>query len=51
MQKYIDALVRCGYTEEQAYEECVGFLKDFSLLGLQYFVESAERNRRHVEAL
>lgn len=51
MQKYIDALVRCGYTREQAYKECVGFLKDFSLLELRWFVESAERNRKNVEAL
>lgn len=49
MQKYIDRLVNCGMSPDEAYCTCVSFMKDFTLVDLEAFVHSLEKDRYHVD--
>ena len=43
MQKYIDRLVKCGYTKERAYQVCCDFVRNLPIIELENFVWSMER--------
>jgi hypothetical protein len=42
MLKYIIRLVKCGFTVEEACQDCCDFMRDFSLFELENFVSSME---------
>lgn len=44
MQEYIDRLVRCGYSPDRAQAVCSDFLRNLSLVDLECFIESVERD-------
>lgn len=44
MQKYIDRLVRCGYTAERARNVCSDFARNLPLIELENFVISMEKS-------
>lgn len=46
MQEYVDRLIRCGLSPSEAYSTCVSFIKHFSLLDLQMFISSIEKERQ-----
>ena len=43
MYKYIERLVKCGYTKAKAYELCCDFIRNLSLFDLENFVISMEK--------
>jgi len=47
MWKYIDRLVKCGYSTHRAYNVCSDFVKNLSLVELEFFIASVEKD--HVE--
>lgn len=44
MKEYINRLIKCGYSYDRARSLCLGFLKDFSLQDLEYFVSFMEKD-------
>lgn len=44
MQKYIDRLIKCGYTNERAYKVCCDFVNNLSLFDLENFILTMEKN-------
>lgn len=46
MLKYINRLIACGYAPHNAYAICRSFVKDFSIVELDTFVQSIERDKR-----
>lgn len=49
MLKYIDRLVACGCAPYNAYAICRSFAKNFSIVELDTFVKSIERDKRKDE--
>ena len=49
MWKYIDRLVKCGYSTHRAYNVCSDFVKNLSLVELEFFIASVEKD--HVEKI
>lgn len=49
MQKYVNRLIKCGYSPVDAYNMCVNYLKDFSILDLEMLISSIEERRKHVD--
>lgn len=50
MQKYIDRLMRCGFSYHRAYYECCDFIKEYGLEGLEDYISSIEKeNKRNVD--
>lgn len=50
MKKYIDRLIKCGYSYDDAKDICCDFIKNLSLFSLECFVLSVE-NRNYVEKI
>lgn len=48
MIKYVNRLVKCGYTYDTAYGVCADFICNLSLFDLECFVQSME-NIQHVD--
>lgn len=46
MLKYINRLISCGYAPYNAYSICRSFAKNFSIVELDTFVKSIERDKR-----
>ena len=44
MSTYINRLVKCGYTIGKARAICIDFIKNLSLIDLECFIMSVERN-------
>lgn len=44
MYKYIERLIKCGYSISRAYDVCVDFVRNLSWLDLEYFVHSVEKD-------
>ena len=42
MKKYVDRLVQCGYSRQKAREVCEEFVRNLSLIDLDFFVRSVE---------
>lgn len=42
MKKYVDRLVRCGYSRQRAREVCEEFVRNLSLIDLDFFICSKE---------
>lgn len=49
MLKYINRLIACGYAPYNAYAICRSFAKNFSIVELDTFVKSMERDKREDE--
>ena len=47
MKEYINRLIKCGYTKEEATKICIDFINNLHIFDLQFFVESVER-KNHV---
>ena len=45
MQKYIDRLIKCGYSPEKAYSLCQDFRRNLSIVDLENFILSMEKER------
>lgn len=43
MQQYINRLMKCGYSFENAYKICQDFQKNLSIVDLENFVLSMEK--------
>lgn len=42
MKAYIDRLIKCGYSRQQAQEVCCDFVRNLPLIDLDFFVRSME---------
>lgn len=42
MEKYINRLVKCGYSTRRAYNVCCDFVRNMSIIDLECFVSSIE---------
>lgn len=49
MLKYIQRLMSCGYSPTDAYSTCYDFIKEFSLIELESFISSIEKEIRCVD--
>ena len=47
MQKYINRLIKCGYSLERARAVCSDFVRNLPLIELENFVLSMEKNYVH----
>lgn len=43
MWDYVERLMKCGYPSYKAYCVCQDFIKNLSLIDLQCFIDSMER--------
>lgn len=43
MQKYIDRLVKCGYTKARAYSICCDFVSNLTIFDLENFILTMEQ--------
>ncbi len=44
MSRYINRLVRCGYTRAKAKRLCIDFIKNLSIFDLEQFVLAMEES-------
>lgn len=47
MKSYVKRLVRCGYSYDRAFTVCKDFVKNLTIVDLECFVLSIEKN--HVD--
>jgi len=51
MLKYIQRLILCGYSPTDAYVTCYDFIKEFSLIELDLFIRSIEKEIQRVDRI
>jgi hypothetical protein len=51
MQDYIQRLIHCGYSPHNAYSTCYNFIKEFSVLDLETYITSLEKEVRYVDRI
>lgn len=49
MLEYVQRLILCGYSPSDAYSTCCDFIKEFSLIELDLFIRSIEKEVRYVD--
>jgi len=49
MSDFVQRLIRHGYSASEAYTICQSFLKEFTIVELEIFIKSIEKERSHVD--
>lgn len=51
MLEYVQRLMSCGYSPSDAYSTCCDFIKEFSLIELNLFIQSIEKEVQNVDKI